>query len=561
MRVRVSPTAPSHKVNLLHTTITFIKKNTGKNIVAKVLFLSIPTVLAISIIFSFIPALYQRFYYPLDLEWMESGILVHVQRILEGKSLFVEPSVNFIPFAYTPLYYYVTSFFSLFFGPDYQTARGVSLISLFASLFIAFFLFRNQFISRQYRKNLFSFFTVIIFLGLLLSNFIFSGSWLDLARVDTLFLFLLLTSFYFTAEKKSISSAVIAGALISMAFWTKQTAFPFIIITGGWLLFVSRRRFAVYTAIIALLCGFGVLLWNYYSDNWLWFYIRKIHQNHSFDKNIFLNDTPLLLLKREYWLWLSGIASASIIIFFKRSGSVSKFIFWWIISFTSIIVSCLGMATQWAHTNALLPGIFFPPLVILLTLLSSLEHLNICGISLSHFSDTPARNIIFKLKPQISTFLVLLSILLLSIHLHKHFPSKQELSKITPTRKDYYKAKITLNRLRRLPSPILVPYHPWYAVLAGSKAHFHLHALNDITAAGKPYPQDLVKALKSGKYKSIVYDRYGSIYHRQIPGLLKYYKLEYRFGSKYAPVFSGNPCGVKYIWIRKNLPEHIHDTN
>ncbi|MGM0595599.1 MAG: hypothetical protein ACQES9_01030 [Myxococcota bacterium] len=547
-------------MNLLHSTISFIKQKTERNTIVKVLFPALPATLAIFIIFSFIPVLYQRFYYPLDLEWMESGMLIHIQRILEGKPLFVKPGVNFIPFAYTPLYYYVTSFFSLFFGLDYQIARAVSLFSLLGSFFFAFLIFRNYYFSKQFQKNLFCFASAVIFLGLLLSNFIFSGSWLDLARVDTLFLFLLLSSFYFTAEKKSISSAVISGFLISMAFWTKQTAFPYIIITGGWLLVVSRRRFAAYTAVVTTLCGLGVLLWNSYSDNWLWFYIRKIHQNHSFNVHIFFKTSPLQLLKREYLLWFSGISSGAFIIFFKKGAPFSKFIFWWLILLTSIFVSCLGMATQWAHTNALLPGIFFPPLVILITLLSSLEYLNLPTVFRTRLTETPASGLACKLKSQISICLVLLSIMLLSIHLHEHFPAQQKLSLITPDREDYFKAKVTLNKLRRLPSPILVPYHPWYAVLAGSKAHFHLHALNDITASGKPYPEDLVKALKNGKYKSIVYDRYGSIYHRQIPGMLNYYNLDYKFGSKYAPVFSGNPCGAKYIWIRKNLTKNVHKT-
>ena len=42
--------------------------------------------------------------YPLDLEWMEGGMLCHALRIMEGKALYAEPSVEFISFLYTPLY-------------------------------------------------------------------------------------------------------------------------------------------------------------------------------------------------------------------------------------------------------------------------------------------------------------------------------------------------------------------------------------------------------------------------------------------------------------------------
>ena len=61
-----------------------------------------------------IPAIYQvvllvtavggRFGYPYDLEWMEGGLLQHAQRISDNQGIYVPPSVDFIPYLYTPLY-------------------------------------------------------------------------------------------------------------------------------------------------------------------------------------------------------------------------------------------------------------------------------------------------------------------------------------------------------------------------------------------------------------------------------------------------------------------------
>ena len=45
-----------------------------------------------------------RLSYPYDLEWMEGGMLLHADRVMQAEPLYVLPSADFIPFIYTPLY-------------------------------------------------------------------------------------------------------------------------------------------------------------------------------------------------------------------------------------------------------------------------------------------------------------------------------------------------------------------------------------------------------------------------------------------------------------------------
>ena len=47
----------------------------------------------------------QRIGFQYEIEWMEGGIYERVARVLEGKPLYVSPSLEFSPFVYTPLYY------------------------------------------------------------------------------------------------------------------------------------------------------------------------------------------------------------------------------------------------------------------------------------------------------------------------------------------------------------------------------------------------------------------------------------------------------------------------
>jgi hypothetical protein len=46
----------------------------------------------------------RRASFPLDLEWMEGGMLLHARRLLDGQPLYAPPSLDFIPYLYTPLY-------------------------------------------------------------------------------------------------------------------------------------------------------------------------------------------------------------------------------------------------------------------------------------------------------------------------------------------------------------------------------------------------------------------------------------------------------------------------
>src|SRR4051812_20210468 len=80
----------------------------------------------------------RRVSYPYALEWMEGGTLQHVLRVLEGKRLYVEPTLAFTPFIYTPLYYWVCAPVVRIFGTGLPALRAVSVaasLSLLALLF------------------------------------------------------------------------------------------------------------------------------------------------------------------------------------------------------------------------------------------------------------------------------------------------------------------------------------------------------------------------------------------------------------------------------------------
>ena len=100
--------------------------------------------LVLALIVATVPALVQlgwhlrlfagRAGFPLDLEWMEGGMLVPAQRIAAGQGIYVKPSLDFVPYLYTPLYPALLALLSLLFPLGYLLGRLVSLLAFSSAL-------------------------------------------------------------------------------------------------------------------------------------------------------------------------------------------------------------------------------------------------------------------------------------------------------------------------------------------------------------------------------------------------------------------------------------------
>ena len=85
-----------------------------------------------------------RFSFPFDLEWMEGSVVDHVAQILAHGNVYVEPSLEFTPFIYNPVYYYVSAAVALVTGLDYTPLRAVSIAGSLLSLATIFAFCRRE---------------------------------------------------------------------------------------------------------------------------------------------------------------------------------------------------------------------------------------------------------------------------------------------------------------------------------------------------------------------------------------------------------------------------------
>src|SRR5690242_9668573 len=86
----------------------------------------------------FLYVIARRFAYPFDLEWMEGGMLLHAKRIAEGQPIYAPPSVDFVPYLYTPLYPAIVALLGKLVGIGYALGRFVSLASLAAAIVLGY---------------------------------------------------------------------------------------------------------------------------------------------------------------------------------------------------------------------------------------------------------------------------------------------------------------------------------------------------------------------------------------------------------------------------------------
>lgn len=199
-----------------------------------------------------------RLDYPFELEWMEGRSLIQVNRILNGLSLYTEPSIYYIPSVYTPLYFYFSSFMARIMGLGLLSLRLVSFLAT-----VGIFILTYLFVQREKRDILISLFSV----GIFSSMFRVTGAWFDIARVDSLLYFFLLLGMFLSKSQRNFP-LILSGLLFSFAIYTKQTAIIPICFIFLFLLIKNKRGLYLSGLSLLLISISFLLLFELASNGW-----------------------------------------------------------------------------------------------------------------------------------------------------------------------------------------------------------------------------------------------------------------------------------------------------
>jgi hypothetical protein len=208
-----------------------------------------------------------RITYPFDIDFMESGALDAVAWIRDGHPLYAAPRLEFIPFAYGPLHVWVSAALASVTGVDFAPLRALSVFaSLGCAALIGWMVWRDG-------KSLCA---AIVGGGLFLACFELTGTKFDLVRIDSLFLLLLLAGLALLQIRGSGLAWMLAGAFITVSFFTKQTALPICLPLVAYALIVDFKRGILFLATsLGGIIG-GIMLMDRMTAGWFSHYVLDL---------------------------------------------------------------------------------------------------------------------------------------------------------------------------------------------------------------------------------------------------------------------------------------------
>jgi Dolichyl-phosphate-mannose-protein mannosyltransferase len=227
----------------------------------------------LAVIGAYVSIALARLGYPGHLEILEDNSLIEVHRILAGQQLYPAPSASFVPDGYPPLYFAVSAGVASVLGQSYLPLRLVSLVASLVCFAIVGRLVHGETRSRA---------AGMAAAGLLAATYFATGTWFDVARVDSLFLALSVAGLYAARRAYRTRGAVAAGLLLGAAFCTKQAALAEGVAVLGALAAGPRRRLAAAAAAAwAAVVGGSTLALGLASHGWYVYYVFEQMSQHA----------------------------------------------------------------------------------------------------------------------------------------------------------------------------------------------------------------------------------------------------------------------------------------
>ncbi|MFH1484553.1 MAG: glycosyltransferase family 39 protein [Chloroflexota bacterium] len=430
---------------------------------------------SLAFIVAYLAVAIARISYRFELEWMEGAMIAHSVRMMEGEPVYLPPSGEFIPFLYPPLYPALGSLLMMLVGPGFWPLRVISFI---ASLGAGGLIFLSV------RKETQSWVLACVSCALFFASFRATGAWLDIARVDSFLLLLLVGGCYLLRYHHDDRWGVPAAAILFvMAFFTKQTAIIFPVALMPFLWLTSKAKALLFSAIVSILAAGGVLLLNHVSSGWFWFYLYTLPSRYA---------PPLSGLETYLRQDLGGtilVATAFIFLWLilRMMGKERKqalFGTWALAYLAALAISAVMRINPAAYDNALIPLFAFSFLL--------------SGIGVSELR-TWATHVGWK--PAIEY--VIYAGLLAQFVLLMYNPIQQ-----IPTRGDIQAGESLISRVACIEGKVFMPDHAYYPVMAGKEWQAHSMALCDVVFAGlSTLPKDLQERVEQREFAAIIIDK------------------------------------------------------
>lgn len=398
------------------------------------------------LIFAYVGA--RRLFYPLELDCIEGVILDHIVRLTQGKPMYVEPTLHFIPLAYMPFYMTVSSWLVAIVGPAFWAPRLVSFLATWSVAALIAAAVRRETGARA---------IALAGAAIYLLGFGFTGSCYDVARPDSLMLVLVLAGLSALRFSSGTLGALASGLLMTLAFFTKQHAIVFAFTSAAHLALNDRRRLLPFALAIVVGCGGGYLLLTKTLGPWFAFYTW---------------DVP------SHWSQFSGIR----VLHYVGDALVGTLG----VLFIPTLLS-LGLPSKpwrgpsglwvWTGIGAIGTGLLatLDPAAYRHTLMPTMMAFSILGPLSLHRLALEATAYRANSRAAMTIVFSVLSLQFLPLYypVHSRLPHPRAI--------EAYRAFMA--ELERHPGDVLIPYHGFYDWSAGKRSSFHIIPLDDVLRA------------------------------------------------------------------------------
>ncbi|MEW6103014.1 MAG: glycosyltransferase family 39 protein [bacterium] len=377
-----------------------------------------------------------RIFYPYELEWTEGGMFDISYRILTHLPIYTKPTPDYISLMYPPGFCLLSALSIKVFGESLFSLRIISFVASIISFILIFAIVKRM------TKSLFSsFLSASIFFG----AFKITGFWYDLARVDSLFIMLILLSLYLLIKSQNSLSIIASIIALSFAFFTKQSGAFFILSALVWLLLRDIKKCLLFLLIIPICLGITLLL-DHTSDGWYLYWIYKLPKYQPLlkykllmFKSDLLANMPILCGYGIGWVFFF-IASR------KRDNIFNYELLFLLFFISSFIVSIFGRGIEGGVENAIIP------LVAMLSILTGLAFLE------------------FQKKENVIYGTIILQFIIFLYNPIFQIPSKM----------DRACGDRFLNTLKSIQGDVFLPYHGFYLTKAGKRSFCYVSGLFDV---------------------------------------------------------------------------------
>jgi hypothetical protein len=426
-----------------------------------------------------------RVLYPYDLDFLEEAVLMQAWRVAQSQPVYVAPGADYTSLNYPPLYTWLGGLLLKLTGPGFLPLRLLSLAATLATAVLIYKIGR-----RESQDKLIG----LLCAALFLAGYRVIGGWYELARVDALFVALILAGSAVTIYFSELEWGLLAaGALMALSLLAKQQGAFFILVAAGYLLMRVGRRVWLYLLAVAVVAGLPLALLQLTSQGWLFTYIYKMSFDDPREWQRLFAIIGLELFGSMAVLTLAYLAATGLL--WQRWGwRTLREQPWLLFIGSGVFVMAATRLSVGAARNTLMPGYTFlclAPAVLAAEIGRRLPP-----------AQLGRDRAVALLKAAILIQFALTVINPIRFLFGLDLPIDYWPSPAMRASGDRF-----IGRLSAVDGEVLVLMHPYYAILAGKEASTQIASLWHARYRGQePLPADLVDRIQHHYYAAIISD-------------------------------------------------------